>query len=256
MLVTPKHKDAWDDTKSAVWGKGKALFAPTKQSDIWSSLAAVAIYELKFVVASLHSHQAPPIGHIVAHQRLALTPAGLSWLASDCQELLVRERFVEKSAWQTIAARCGVKDCTNKATKCSALCSRHNMQAATTKVSKHECSEVTSSQTLVNSPQQQVQLVVKPPVSTSSQCTPAVFQLSVTTGTQCTPPGCLTQDASPGTSQVSSFVSQVSLVPTQPHTETYTFAGTTPRDNHQSASKPIQKHGAKSTSHRIRCRQL
>ena len=111
----PKHKDAWDDTKSAMWGKGKALFAPTKQGNIWSSLAAVAVYELKFVVASLHSHQAPPMGHIVAYQRLAITPAGLSWLASDCQVLLVRERFVEKSVWQIIAARCGVKDCTNKA---------------------------------------------------------------------------------------------------------------------------------------------
>jgi superfamily II DNA helicase RecQ len=133
----PKHYKAWDDTKSPMWGKGKALFAPTKQSDVWNSLAAVAVYELKFVVASLHSHQAPPMGHIVAYQRLALTPAGLAFLASDIQVLLVRERFVAESAWQHIPARCSVKDCTNKANGSTLFCSKHNKQAVHSEFGAH-----------------------------------------------------------------------------------------------------------------------
>jgi superfamily II DNA helicase RecQ len=225
----PKHKDAWDDTKSAVWGKGKALFAPTKQSDIWSSLAAVAIYELKFVVASLHSHQAPPMGHIVAYQRLALTPAGLSWLASDCQVLLVRERFVALSAWQTVPARCGVKDCTNKAIGSASLCSRHSVHSAQSEIHKSQChqeakrqeSDVSDNKSLTGQSMVSATYAasftsqVAVDSQTLTQRTPFTSQVVVDsrTLTQMTPPGYLTQQ-----SQILTEQSQRSIPePSTPH---------------------------------------
>jgi ATP-dependent DNA helicase RecQ len=129
----PKHKGQWDDSKSPLWGKGKALFAPTKQNDIWSSLAAVAIYELKFLVASLHSHQA--MGNIVAYQRLAVTEAGMEFLASNSQKLLVGERFVAPAAWKSIDARCTLHGCTNKGVRyvgTDFMCSKHAIEASST----------------------------------------------------------------------------------------------------------------------------
>ena len=38
----PKHKQRWSDNQTPMWGKGATLFRPSKQANIWSSLAAVA----------------------------------------------------------------------------------------------------------------------------------------------------------------------------------------------------------------------
>jgi hypothetical protein len=214
----PKHKERWSDKQTPMWGKGATLFRPSKQANIWSSLAAVAVHELHFLQATLGWHVAPTGNHVV-YQRLSLTTKGASFLSESTQTLLIRERFVPVAAWEVIASRCSVDGCTNKAKGPGSVCAKHKADAASQSTALEH-------------------VAVKTAASTLSQCTPAVFQPS--SGSQCTPPGYQTQ-VSAYMSQNSSFVSQVSLVPTQPHTETYTFAATR-CDNQQSASKSNQKH--------------
>ena len=125
-------------------------------------------------------------------------------LSESIQTLLIRERFVPVAAWEVIASRCSVDGCTNKAKGPGSVCAKHKADAASQSTALEH-------------------VAVKTAVSTLSQCTPAVFQPS--SGSQCTPPGYQTQ-VSAYMSHNSSFISQVSLVPTQPHTETYTFAAT------------------------------
>ena len=213
----PKHKGAWDDTRSPLWGKGKEIFAPTKQNEIWNSLAAVAVHELKFVVASLHSHQAPPIGNVVAYQRLSVTPAGQSFLDRNSDELLVRERFVADSAFISIPPRCCSPKCTNKGvTRIGAdlFCSKHsNNSGAEKKENIHQLnanvqelpSEVTSQPTSTDvlSLKTNTAVASNEFVRTASQCTP-----QTQTQTQ-------TQDFPVAPSQICSqiFISQDPMTP-------------------------------------------
>ena len=122
----PKHKGAWNDKDAPMWGKGKALFAATKQKDIWASMAAVAVHELGFLSASLHHHRAPPHGHVVAYQRFSLTDAGARFLDLQHASLLIRERFVAPSAFLSVSARCQSPGCTNKGLTGAVLCSKHS----------------------------------------------------------------------------------------------------------------------------------
>jgi len=122
----PKHKGAWNDADTPMWGKGKELFAATKQKDIWASMAAVAVHELGFLRASLHHHRAPPNGHVVAYQRFSLTDAGANFLDLQHASLLIRERFVAPSAFQSVSARCHSPGCTNKALTAAVLCLKHS----------------------------------------------------------------------------------------------------------------------------------
>jgi hypothetical protein len=85
-------------------------------------------YSIHEVAIDLHHHLAPPAGHVVAYQRLALTDAGRLFLSSDTEHLLVRERFVAVSSWATIAPRCTFLGCTNKGIRVvgnDTLCSKH-----------------------------------------------------------------------------------------------------------------------------------
>jgi RecQ family ATP-dependent DNA helicase len=219
----PKHKGQWDDTKSPMWGKGKQIFAPTKQNDIWSSLAAVAVYELKFLVPSLHSHLAPPSGHVVAYQRLSLTDEGRSFLSSDAQHLLVRERFVPVSSWTTIAPRCTSLGCTNKGVRSvgnELFCTKHaSIPGDCVPASSSFVSQAHDSQTPVQ-PTHHAPFCadsVPPTSGFVSQAPGAVLS------SQCTPPGFLTQD------MLSCFQSgtQPALRQlTQPFQGQYTAAGT------------------------------
>jgi hypothetical protein len=182
----PKHKGAWDDTRSPLWGKGKEIFAPTKQNEIWNSLAAVAVHEFKFVVASLHSHNAPPIGNVVAYQRLYVTPAGQSFLDLNSDELLVRERFVADSAFISIPPRCCSPKCTNKGVTrigVDLFCSKHsNISSAEKKENIHKLhanvQELISDFTSQPTPTDALSLKTNTAVAseqvvrTASQCTP------------------------------------------------------------------------------------
>ena len=199
----PKHFGAWDDTKSPMWGKGKQMFAPTKQSDVWSSLAAVAVYELKFLVTSLHHHLAPPSGHVVAYQRLALTDAGRLFLSSDTEQLLVRERFVAVSSWATIAPRCTFLGCRNKGIRVVGndfLCSKHassqsdgqlqqkstaDLSQTTAFISQESEKKSQSEPQMSQESQLPVQCLDHSAQRTLSQLTPQGFLTQMQQGSQC-----------------------------------------------------------------------
>ena len=244
----PKHRGQWNDSQTPMWGKGATMFRPTKQASIWSSLASVAVHELQFLQATLHSHVAPA-GNMVVYQRLSLTAKGEQFLSDTAAPLLVRERFVPVAAWETVVSRCIIEGCKNKAKVPASVCAKHKREESTasqrtpagclTQDRAKASSQFLSQASLV--PNQ-----TPPPSRTASQCTPD---------------GYLTQDCA---NTSSPFVSQVSLVPQpppppSPQTEPYTSIGScTRRDKQQSASKPNHKHGAKGTNaaNTITCRQF
>jgi len=194
----PRHKVSWCDDKAPLWGQGATLFRPTKQAQIWSSLAAVAVYELEYLEATLGHHVAPT-GNTVAYQRLSLTAKGHSCLDST-GPLLVRERFVPKSAWEVISARCSVEACTNKATGSASLCSKHSKKLAAS--TQPSCDKVSmATKPTVPFPSQLASsdtehFTSKIGLSLSSQIGTGVEFTSQPerTDSQCTPAGCMTQD--------------------------------------------------------------
>jgi superfamily II DNA helicase RecQ len=245
----PKHRGQWNDSQTPMWGKGATMFRPTKQASIWSSLASVAVHELQFLQATLHSHVAPA-GNMVVYQRLSLTAKGEQFLSDTAAPLLVRERFVPVAAWETVVSRCIIEGCKNKAKVPASVCAKHKREEST---ASQRTPAGCLTQDRAKAPSQflsQASLVpnqTPPPSRTASQCTPD---------------GYLTQDFA---NTSSPFVSQVSLVPQPPppppppQTETYTSIGScTRRDKQQSASKPNHKHGAKGTNaaNTITCRQF
>jgi RecQ family ATP-dependent DNA helicase len=204
----PKHKVTWCDKQAPLWGLGATLFRPTKQAQIWSSLAAVALYELQYLQATLCHHVAPT-GNTVAYQRLSLTAKGHTFLAST-GPLLVRERFVPKSAWEVISARCSVDECKNKATGSASLCSKHSKKAgASTQPSSDKGSVPTMCQQFTS------QQLVLPP---SSQLGNTEFTSQPDkSATQCTPAGFMTQDRQGQVEHSSHLSSQVkSMDPSTP----------------------------------------
>jgi RecQ family ATP-dependent DNA helicase len=203
----PKHLGAWDDTKSPLWGKGKEIFAPTKQNDIWTSLAAVAVHELKYLVASLHSHQAPTSGNVVAYQRLSISAAGLAHLACNTDDLLVRERFVATSAWVTIPPRCCSPRCTNKGVTqigSELFCSKHSINSSipckTNDTPSAQATATTSQAMSITSGQDKPPMPHHPdanamlvPAESHDSFTSQQSQSAFRTLSQLTPPGCYTQ---------------------------------------------------------------
>jgi RecQ family ATP-dependent DNA helicase len=195
----PKHKVTWCDKQAPLWGHGATLFRPTKQAQIWSSLAAVALYELQYLQATLCHHVAPT-GNTVAYQRLSLTAKGHTFLAST-GPLLVRERFVPRSAWEVISARCSVDECKNKATGSAALCSKHSKKAGASAQPSSDKVSVPTNSTVPFPSQVGSSDTVKFTSQQLGPCPSSQFGTGVEftsqpdkSASQCTPAGFMTQD--------------------------------------------------------------
>ncbi len=258
----PKHRGQWNDSQTPMWGKGAALFRPTKQASIWSSLASVAVHELQFLQATLHWHVAPA-GNMVVYQRLSLTAKGEQFLGDTAATLLVRERFVPEAAWEAVPARCIIEGCMNKAKGPASRCAKHKVGASLQ--ATFETPQFTSQPDGLTS-----QLKSVASLQTASETLQLTSQLDGLTSqhksveftapldrtaSQLTPAGYQTQEKETDLIQSSShMLSQVSLHSKPTPTTTNAFPASQQSD---SAVKPNQKHGTNcSTAPPMPCQQF